>query len=130
AAAPTAAPTTRVLGDGQPVQRLMGIEGELSVPVSTAGPGANGTQRVTTFLGGGVQEGTAIEPMNPQGYMKEADHDDVSRECANALTQANIFGAGIPVPAFRFANLEYKTRPFDEENPGERALFQACVTHM
>src|SRR5690606_29213903 len=66
AAAPTAAPTTRVLGDTQPVQRLMGIEGELSVPVSTAGPGANGTQRVTTFLGGGVQEGTAIEPMNPQ----------------------------------------------------------------
>ena len=124
-------PAAPSLVHGQPVQRLMGIEGELSVPVSTTGANANGTQRVTTFLAGGVQEGTQIEPMNAQGYMKEADHDDVSRESHNVLTQANAnFGLGIPVAAFRVANLEYKTRPFDEENALERAAFQACITHM
>lgn len=125
------APTSRPLAGDHPVQRLMGIEGELSVPVSTTGANANGTQRVTTFLAGGVQEGTAIEPMNAQGYMKEADHDDVSRESANVLAQANAnYGLGIPVPGFRVANLEYKTRPFDEENALERAAFQACIAHM
>lgn len=125
------APVERPLGSGQPVQRLMGIEGELSVPVSVDAPAADGTARVTNFLAGGVQEGTAIEPMNGQGYMKEADHDDVSRESANVLTQANAnFGLGIPVPAFRVANLEYKTRPFNEEVAAERVAFQACITHM
>jgi hypothetical protein len=119
-----------------PIQRLMGIEVELSVPVSrTAVAAPAGAVSVEEFLGGGVREGTQIHaPAN--GFHTEGDHDAIGTEVEAARKQAVRFptyvGARIPKPAFRVGNLEYVTAPFDEENaapapaPG-LAQFQATV---
>jgi hypothetical protein len=122
-------------GVNAPIQRRMGIEAEMSVPAPLTGPAGTAQQRVTSFLAGSQLAGQNIQPL-ANGFEIETDHDQVSTEVLNALTQINNHAAmaGAPIalvtPAEKVPNMEYKSQPFDEETAAGRTAFRNTVVAM
>lgn len=124
-----------------PVQRYIGIEAELTVPVSQDLGGATADQRIRDFLSNGTPYNTLLAaPAN--GYKKTTDHDQLGKAVISgvqhqmdAAVLAKGF-AGIPAPADYLGNIEYVTDQgaapvaFDEETSASLKNFRASVKHM
>ncbi|MES2003474.1 MAG: DUF4157 domain-containing protein [Bacteroidota bacterium] len=134
-----------------PVQRRIGIEAELTVPVSEAKGGAGGDAIVRNFLDRGGDYGVEVAAA-ANGYKKTVDHDSLGTEIANVHLQMtdriDAFNeaqkaAGkaqvAPLPAFageKHGNMEYSTDSgaatvaYDEESDAEMTTFRASIKHM
>lgn len=123
-----------------PIQKYMGIEAELTVPVSKAPPPeASDDQKIRNFFSQGVQGGTEYTDAN-NGYHTEADHDglgdmiDNYREVLNKSLKKNGFEQ--IKKNNKIANMEYVTDPgrdpraYDEETDEGLREFRNSIMHM
>ncbi len=130
----TTAAAPRAAAPAPAVQRLMGIEAEMSIPTWTPAPVmGTPTQTVEGFLTGGMQEGTQLQGA-AGGFSIETDHDQIKTEVENQRVyyDTRIPGGLAPRnPGFLVGNLEYKTDPpCDEQTPAGRLAFRNSVVGM
>lgn len=119
------------------IQRRLGVEAELSVPVTLAPVGAaNANARIRAFLGGGVWYDTPLSPM-VGNYSKKADHGPLGTVIENARQQMNVAVQGhghAAIPrlngATKPAIMEYATAPFQVHTNAQRTALRNCITAM
>lgn len=119
------------------IQRRLGVEAELSVPVTLAPVGAaNADDRIRAFLGGGVWYDTALSPM-VGNYSKKADHGPIGTVIENARQQMDVAVQGhgyAPIPQLnggtKPAIMEYATAPFQVHTNAQRTALRNCITAM
>jgi len=119
------------------IQRRLGVEAELSVPVTRAPVGAvNADDRIRAFLGGGVWYDTQLAA-TVNNYTKKADHGPIGTVIENARQQMDVraqhYGhAAIPQlhGATKPAIMEYVTDPFPVNTRVQRNLLRNRITGM
>ncbi len=140
-------------------QRRMGVEAELTVPITRNEGSNNGEGRVRSFLGLGVGYNNVFQP-TAHGYHIDTDKDPIARTVAQvrdrvnmALVQINkntrdnrgrfgsimswILGPEnwdehqlIPRDQGPVANMEFVTNPFDEETTEGREGLENTINTM
>ena len=128
--------TARRLDSGI-IQRRMGIEAELSIPVTLRDPAAvTADDRIRDFLSGGVHYDTPLSGM-VNNYRKSADHGPVGTTIDHARVQldqqaTNNGFAPIPsqAPHTKPAIMEYVTDAFNVYTRAEKRIFRNVITQM
>ncbi|MBW4670991.1 MAG: DUF4157 domain-containing protein [Cyanomargarita calcarea GSE-NOS-MK-12-04C] len=124
------------------IQRRMGIEAEMSIPAPVNGVAATANDRIRLFLGGSQNPGQNIQPL-ANGFEIETDHDQLGTEIEGArnainanINQAVAGGAAARPPialvtaGHKVPNVEYKSAPYNEEDPVNRQAFLTTVGLM
>lgn len=130
-------PITRVDGATNVIQRRIGVEAELSVPVTLAPVAAmNANDRIRAFLGGGVFYDTQLEPA-ANGFKKSADHGPLGTVIENARVQMDLAVQQNGHPAIpqilggpKQAIMEFVTDPFDVSTNANRGIFRNAIGLM